>query len=66
MPLFEEEKYAVCENVEELPEDAQELRRLLKKADIRQMILIPVSFDGEIRLLLGYDNPKLENENFYN
>lgn len=64
MPLFQEDKYAVCEDVEKLPKDAEELRSLLKKADIRQMILIPVSFEGKIRLLLGYDNPKLENENF--
>lgn len=64
MPLFMQEKYAVCDDLDALPEEAEELRKFLMSLDIQQMILIPVSFDGEIRLFLGYDNPKLEDENF--
>lgn len=64
MPLFMQEKYAICDNLETLPKEAEELKEFLEKMKIYQMILIPVYFDGEIKLLLGYDNPKLENENF--
>lgn len=64
MPLFMQEKYAICDDLETLPETAGELKEFLKKMKISQMILIPVSFEGEMRLFLGYDNPKLGNENF--
>lgn len=64
MPLFIQEKYAICHNPGELPEEAELLRTFLEKMKIRQMVLIPISFDDEIKLFLGYDNPKFENENF--
>lgn len=64
MPLFLQEKYAACSDIEALPSAAEELKNFLKNLDIQQIILIPVSFDGEMRLFLGYDNPSLEEQNF--
>lgn len=64
MPLFWQEQYAVCPDVETLPQEAEALKNFLKSMNVQQMILIPVVFDEEMRLFLGYDNPNFEEQNF--
>lgn len=64
MPLFWKEQYIACSDIETLPIQADKLKNFLKSLDIQQIILIPVCFDGEMRLFLGYDNPNLKEQNF--
>lgn len=64
MPLFWQEKYVACPDIDALPSEAAEMKDFFKKLEIHQIILIPVCFDGEMRLFLGYDNPNLEEQNF--
>ena len=63
-PLFEQERYALLENVEKLPEEAFLLKEFLTSHAVSGILLIPVVFEGELRLFLGYDNPKFSDPNF--